>query len=77
MPLVPPPRPAASSATDVPPSAVLNANAPEWSVGDLASALKRTLEDAFGHVRLRGEISGYRGPHGSGHAYFSLKDGAA
>ena len=77
MPLVPPPRPASSAPTDVPPVAVLNANAPEWSVGDLASALKRTLEDAFGHVRLRGEISGYRGPHGSGHAYFSLKDGSA
>ncbi|MGY2050675.1 exodeoxyribonuclease VII large subunit [Methylobacterium sp. JK268] len=53
------------------------ANLPEWSVTDLAAALKRTLEDAFGHVRLRGEISGYRGPHGSGHAYFSLKDGGA
>ncbi|GJE17151.1 Exodeoxyribonuclease 7 large subunit [Methylobacterium marchantiae] len=46
-------------------------------MGDLANALKRTLEDAFGHVRLRGEISGYRGQHGSGHAYFSLKDGTA
>ncbi|NIX76641.1 exodeoxyribonuclease VII large subunit [Microvirga terricola] len=54
---------------DNPPS-----NAPEWSVSDLAGALKRTLEDAFGHVRLRGEISGYRGQHSSGHAYFSLKD---
>jgi exodeoxyribonuclease VII large subunit len=52
-------------------------NAPEWSVSDLAQALRRTLEDAFGHVRLRGEISGYRGPHGSGHAYFSLKDADA
>jgi exodeoxyribonuclease VII large subunit len=49
-------------------------NAPEWSVSDLAGALKRTLEDAFGHVRLRGEVSGYRGPHSSGHAYFCLKD---
>ncbi len=49
-------------------------NAPEWSVSDLAGALKRTLEDAFGFVRLRGEISGYRGPHSSGHAYFCLKD---
>ncbi|TXM88269.1 exodeoxyribonuclease VII large subunit, partial [Methylobacterium sp. WL122] len=56
---------------------MLVANQPEWSVGDLASALKRTLEDAFGHVRLRGEISGFRGQHGSGHAYFSLKDGNA
>ena len=49
-------------------------NTPELSVTELASALKRTVEDAFGHVRLRGEISGYRGPHGSGHVYFSLKD---
>ncbi len=61
----------------MPSAAHLAGNAPEWSVSDLASALKRTLEDAFGLVRLRGEISGYRGPHGSGHAYFSLKDGTA
>src|SRR3954452_8651423 len=49
-------------------------NAPEWSVTDLAGALKRTLEESFGYVRLRGEISGYRGPHSSGHAYFCIKD---
>lgn len=49
-------------------------NALEWSVSELAGALKRTLEDSFGHVRLRGEVSGYRGPHSSGHVYFSLKD---
>lgn len=49
-------------------------NAPEWSVSDLAGALKRTLEEAFGFVRLRGEISGYRGQHSSGHAYFCIKD---
>ena len=52
-------------------------NAPEISVSELAGALKRTIEDAFGHVRLRGEISGYRGPHSSGHVYFSLKDAGA
>src|SRR5918993_387683 len=52
-------------------------NAPEWSVSDLAGALKRTLEDSFGHVRLRGEVSGYRGPHSSGHVYFCFKDGGA
>lgn len=52
-------------------------NAPEWSVSELSAALKRTVEDAFGHVRVRGEISGYRGPHSSGHAYFSLKDQGA
>lgn len=49
-------------------------NAPEWTVSELSGALKRTLEDAFGHVRLRGEISGFRGQHASGHAYFCLKD---
>lgn len=49
-------------------------NAPEWSVSDLSGALKRTLEDSFGFVRVRGEISGYRGPVASGHVYFSLKD---
>jgi exodeoxyribonuclease VII large subunit len=49
-------------------------NAPEWTVSALAGALKRTLEDSFGYVRLKGEISGFRGQHNSGHAYFSLKD---
>jgi exodeoxyribonuclease VII large subunit len=56
------------------PVATAVTNATEWSVSDLAGALKRTLEDSFGHVRLRGEISGFRGPHSSGHAYFCLKD---
>ena len=32
-------------------------NAPELSVSELANALKRTVEDRFGHVRVRGEIS--------------------
>jgi exodeoxyribonuclease VII large subunit len=50
------------------------ANTPEFSVSELATAIKRTLEDGFGFVRLRGEISGYRGPHSSGHCYFALKD---
>src|SRR6202162_5383829 len=49
-------------------------NAPEFTVSELSSALKRTVEDAFGYVRVRGEISGYRGPHSSGHCYFALKD---
>src|SRR6516225_5768397 len=49
-------------------------NAPEFTVSELSSALKRTVEDAYGYVRVRGEISGYRGPHSSGHCYFALKD---
>src|ERR1700709_1082971 len=48
-------------------------NAPEFTVSELSSALKRTVEDAYGHVRVRGEISGFRGPHSSGHCYFALK----
>ena len=52
-------------------------NIPEWTVSELAAALRRTVEDTYGHVRVRGEISGYRGPHSSGHAYFSLKDEGA
>src|SRR5262249_42079728 len=52
-------------------------NIPEWSVSELSAALKRTVENAFGYVRVRGEISGYRGPHASGHVYFSLKDESA
>ena len=58
-------------------SDVPGANAPEFSVSELSSALKRAIEDRFGYVRVRGEISGYRGPHSSGHVYFSLKDSNA
>jgi exodeoxyribonuclease VII large subunit len=49
-------------------------NAPELTVSELANALKRTIEDRFGYVRVRGEVSNYRGPHSSGHVYFCLKD---
>ena len=54
-----------------------SSNAHEFSVSELALAVKRAVEDEFGYVRVRGEISGYRGPHSSGHAYFTLKDDAA
>jgi exodeoxyribonuclease VII large subunit len=49
-------------------------NAAEFTVSEIAQAVKRTVEDEFGHVRVRGEISGFRGQHASGHAYFTLKD---
>lgn len=49
-------------------------NAAEYTVSEISGALKRTVEEAYGNVRVRGEISGYRGPHSSGHAYFALKD---
>ena len=48
-------------------------NAAAYSVSELAFAMKRTLEDAYGFVRLRGEISKVT-RHASGHIYLSLKD---
>jgi len=59
------------------PSPRPTSNAAEYSVSELSGAIKRALEDGFGYVRLRGEISGYRGPHASGHCYFALKDDKA
>jgi len=52
-------------------------NIREWTVSELSAALRKTVEDAFGYVRVRGEISGYRGAHSSGHCYFALKDESA
>src|ERR1041385_2587470 len=52
-------------------------NVVEWTVSELSSALKRTVEDAYGYVRVRGEISGFKGPSPSGHCYFRLKDDKA
>jgi exodeoxyribonuclease VII large subunit len=51
-------------------------NAPAFSVSELAFALKRTLEDAYGFVRLRGELSKVT-HHASGHVYLTLKDDKA
>lgn len=51
-------------------------NIPEFSVSDLANSVRRTLESAFGLVRVRGEISGYKA-YASGHGYFDLKDADA
>ena len=51
-------------------------NSPALSVSELAGALKRTIENAFGQVRVRGEISGFK-RHASGHCYFTLKDANA
>src|SRR6476619_791632 len=48
-------------------------NSPALSVSELSGALKRTIENAFGQVRVRGEISGLK-RHASGHCYFTLKD---
>jgi exodeoxyribonuclease VII large subunit len=51
-------------------------NLPEYTVSELSQALRRSIEDGFGQVRVRGEISGFKRP-GSGHWYFALKDAEA
>ncbi|MFO0199556.1 MAG: exodeoxyribonuclease VII large subunit, partial [Alphaproteobacteria bacterium] len=48
-------------------------NTPEYGVADLAGAIRRTLEGAFGRLRLRGEITEMK-RYPSGHIYLSLKD---
>lgn len=48
-------------------------NSPEFTVSELAFALKREVEQAFPRVRVRGEISQPSFPR-SGHCYFRLKD---
>ena len=48
-------------------------NTPAYSVSELAFALKRTIENAYGFVRLRGELSKVTF-HGNGHVYLDVKD---
>jgi len=60
-----------------PESAPPRVNLPEWSVSELSAALKKTVEDAYGYVRVRGEVSGFKGASPSGHVYFRLKDDRA
>ncbi|MCB1834421.1 MAG: exodeoxyribonuclease VII large subunit, partial [Geminicoccaceae bacterium] len=48
-------------------------NVHEYTVSELSFALKRTVEDAYGLVRVRGEISGFKRA-ASGHVYLALKD---
>ena len=50
-----------------------SSNNPEYTVSEISGAVKRTLEGAFGRVRVRGEITELK-RYPSGHIYFSLKD---
>ena len=51
-------------------------NVPEFSVSELAFSLKKTLEDRYGYIRVRGEIGRVTVPR-SGHLYTNLKDNDA
>ena len=47
-----------------------------YPVRELVAAVRTHLERSFTDVYVEGEISNYR-PSGSGHIYFTLKDGTA
>jgi exodeoxyribonuclease VII large subunit len=51
-------------------------NSAPFTVTELSGRLKRHVEDGFGHVRVRGEISGWKRV-ASGHCYMALKDDGA
>jgi exodeoxyribonuclease VII large subunit len=51
-------------------------NIPEFTISEFSRSIKRMVEDNFGYVRLKGEISGFKRAS-SGHLYFNLKDDAA
>jgi exodeoxyribonuclease VII large subunit len=51
-------------------------NAPALSISEISAQLKRTVEDRFGFVRVRGELSGVKRA-ASGHLYMALKDESA
>jgi exodeoxyribonuclease VII large subunit len=48
-------------------------NAEPLTISEISAALKRTVEDRFGFVRVRGELSGVKRA-ASGHLYLCLKD---
>ncbi len=52
-------------------------NVAEYTVSELSFALRRIVENEFELVRVRGEVSGFKGASGSGHCYFTLKDSGA
>src|ERR1700722_1909216 len=51
-------------------------NMPEFSVSEISRLLKKTVEETFGLVRIRGEISECK-YHSNGHIYITLKDETA
>ena len=51
-------------------------NARPLTVSEISGALKHVVEDRFGYVRIRGEISGFKRA-ASGHVYLALKDDKA
>src|ERR1700733_6510008 len=66
----PPPQPSPSRGEG---EVGFNHNQPVYTVSEVSFKVKRIVEDHFGTVRIRGEISGFK-QASSGHVYFRLKD---
>lgn len=61
---------------DEPEDTPATGNSPEYTVGELSGAIKRVIENEFGHVRVRAEVGRVSLPR-SGHVYLDLKDDKA
>ncbi len=64
------------TASEITPRNNVLGNVPEMSVSELAFSLKRTLEETYGRIRIRGELSGVK-VAASGHMYADMKDEGA
>ena len=51
----------------------MSENVPQFSVAEFSKAIKLTIENAFGYVKISGEITGFKRAS-SGHLYFNLKE---
>ena len=51
----------------------MSQNIPQFSVAEFSKAIKLTIENAFGYVKISGEITGFKRAS-SGHLYFNLKE---
>ena len=60
----------------MPEAEAIKSNVPEFYVSELAFSLKRTLEEQYARIRVRGELSRIK-IHTSGHLYTDLKDADA
>ncbi|MEQ6202633.1 exodeoxyribonuclease VII large subunit [Sulfitobacter sp. HNIBRBA2951] len=61
---------------DAPDDTPAGDNSPEYTIGELSGAIKRVIENEFGHVRVRAEVGRVSLPR-SGHMYLDLKDDKA
>ena len=55
---------------------MIRENIKEYTVTEISTSIKNSLEENFGYVKVRGEVSNLSKP-ASGHIYLNLKDDKA